>query len=201
MQQQSDGMMQDRSEGWEMIAPQFMAARSAIGTELVLRWARDHLPPQTTILDVGCGNGLPIAGALIKAGFAVFGIDASPTLVTAFRERFPDAPCLLEAAQDSPMFDRQFDAAMSIGLIFLLSPDDQLQVLTRVAQALHPGGRFLFSAPRHACTWHDNLTGRQCQSLGLEAYRQHLASAGLQLVSCLQDEGENDYFDCIRISD
>jgi SAM-dependent methyltransferase len=188
----------DRSEGWEGVAEEFIAARSDIGASLVRSWARDNLPPSSCVIDVGCGSGVPIAQALIEDGFAVFGIDASPTLMDAFRRRFPNMQSACEAAQDSVFFHRTFDAAISIGLLFLLSPDDQCKVLGRVATALRPGGRFLFSAPRERCEWQDMLTGRQSISLGEREYERILKASGLRLTGCCIDEGENNYFDAAK---
>lgn len=126
-------------------------ARSNVGAQLVRYWARDNLPPSGCVIDVGCGSGLPITQVLIEEGFEVFGIDASPTLIAAFGRRFPDAQSACEAAQHSAFFHRKFDAAISIGLLILLTEDVQREVICRVANALEPGGRFLFSAPREVC--------------------------------------------------
>ncbi|MCT7376863.1 class I SAM-dependent methyltransferase [Chelativorans salis] len=188
----------DRSEGWDGVARQFMAARSAIGATLVRSWARNNLPPSSSIVDVGCGSGVPIAQALIEDGFTVFGIDASPTMIDAFRRRLPEAQSACEAVQDSVFFQRTFDAAVSIGLLFLLSPKDQLEVLHGVAKALRPGGRFLFSAPRETCDWQDMLTGRRSRSLGEEVYERLLEASGLCLVGCHVDEEKNNYYDAAK---
>ncbi len=191
-------MPRDRSEGWNDIADQYLAARSSIGADLVRAWARENLPPSASVLDVGCGSGVPIAQVLIEDGFNVFGIDASPNLVAAFHARFPDTPVACEAAQESVFFRRSFGGAVSIGLIFLLGEDDQREVLRRIGDALEPGGRLLFSAPREICQWDDLLTCRPSRSLGEDAYVAHLQMLGLRVVGCLNDEGGNNYFDVVK---
>lgn len=188
----------DPSEGWDEAAEQFMSARSNIGAALVRSWARDHLPRRGCILDVGCGSGVPIAQGLIDDGFQVFGIDASPTLIAAFRSRFPTAPSACETAQDSTFFHRTFDAALAVGLLFLLAEKDQRDVIRRIAKALGPGGRFLFSAPREICQWRDSLTGRRSRSLGVQEYGRALQASGLHLVGCRRDEGDNHYYDAVK---
>ncbi|WP_114393649.1 class I SAM-dependent methyltransferase [Oleisolibacter albus] len=188
----------DPSEGWDEAAGRFMSARSGIGTSLVRSWAQDHLPRRGCIVDVGCGSGVPIAQALIEDGFQVFGIDASPTLIAAFRSRFPTAPSACEPAQDSAFFHRTFDAALAVGLLFLLAEKDQRAVIRRVAKALGPGGRFLFSAPREICQWRDSLTGRRSRSLGVQEYKRALQASGLHLAGCRRDEGENNYYDAVK---
>ncbi len=188
----------DRSEGWDGVADRFMATRSDIGATLVRSWARENLQPSSPVLDVGCGSGVPIAQALIEDGFEIFGIDASPRLVAAFRRRFPKMRTACEAAQDSPFFGRTFAGAVSIGVLFLLRADDQRRVLRKVGSALKPGGRFLFSAPREACDWRDTLTGRRSTSLGEPQYEEHLEAAGLRLIGRLLDAGGNNYFDAVK---
>jgi len=186
----------DRSEGYDGIADQFMAARRDIGASFVRSWARDNLPPTGSIMDVGCGSGVPITQALVDEGFEVFGVDASPNLIAAFRRRFPDAQSACEAAQDSAFFHRTFDAVVSIGLLFLLAKEDQERVLCRLACSLRPGGRFLFSAPRETCEWQDILTGRLSRSLGEQEYERILGASGLCLIRCHQ--GENHFFDAAK---
>jgi SAM-dependent methyltransferase len=146
---------------------------------------------------VGCGSGAVISEALIAGGFEVFGIDASPTLVAEFCRRFPQATAVCEAAQDSKFFDRKFDGAVAIGLLFLLTPDDQRVVLRRISTSLKPAGRLLFSAPREACEWTDMLTGRPSRSLGMDEYCTTLEGAGMKLTGSYVDEGENHYYDAV----
>lgn len=186
----------DRSEGYDGIAEQFMAARRDIGASFVRSWARDNLPQDGSVIDVGCGSGVPITQVLVGEGFEVFGIDASPTLLASFRRRFPHVKTACEAAQDSAFFNRTFDAAVSIGLLFLLSADDQERVINRVAGSLKAGGRFLFTAPRERCEWQDILTGRSSRSLGAKEYKRILQASGLCLVQCHQVE--NHHFDAAK---
>ncbi len=188
----------DPSNGWDAVAEQFMQARSDVGADLVRHWAQSHLPPGAALLDVGCGSGVPIAQALIEAGFAVHGIDPSPTLVAAFRRHFPDAPCLCEAGQDSTFFNGAFDAAIAIGVVFLLTPAQQQRLLRNMIQALKPGGRVLFTAPAEPCHWTDALTGLRSESLGLKIYTQWLTAHGMRLDECHLDAGGNHYFDACK---
>lgn len=191
-------MNDDGAEGWETIAEQFMAVRSDVGAQRVRSWAVANLPAGASIIDVGCGSGVPIAQALIESGYDVFGSDASPTLVTAFRGKFPKAHCICERAQDGSYFDRTFDAAIAIGLLFLVSEDDQRRVIARVARALVSGGQFLFSAPREVCDWQDTLTGRRSLSLGRDEYERLLQASGLALIGCYVDEGDNNYYYAVK---
>lgn len=185
----------DQSNGYEAIASEFEAQRhSHIGVVTVRTWTH-LLPPRASVLDLGCGHGMPISMALIEDDFTVYGVDASPRLTTAFRDRFPQAHVACEAVEDSRFFDRTFDAVIAVGLMFLLSPEAQLRLIAKVADTLKPGGRFLFTSPAQMCTWNDELTGRQSQSLGADAYKDALLNVGLALVAEHVDEGGNYYYD------
>ena len=152
------------------------------------------------MLDLGCGNGIPISRALIEEGLDVYGVDASPAMVAAFRGNFPGVPVVCEPAETSTFFGRRFDGIIAWGLIFLLPEAAQVALLRRAASALEPGGSFLFTSPEPACAWDDVMTGRASRSLGGDAYRAHLAAAGLAVVAEHSDEGDNHYFESLRAS-
>lgn len=189
----------DPSNGWEAIAETFIRERewSTVGVAAIEAWSRS-LPRGGAILDLGCGPGTPHSKVLVDNGFTVYGIDASPRLLEAYRLRFADAHVACERVEESPFFGRVFDGALAWGLLFLLSVDTQRSVIHRVARALKPGGRFLFTAPAQVCTWDDLSTGRPSWSLGEAAYKAELAGAGLTLVGEHDDEGENHYYDAVK---
>lgn len=191
-------MPADRSNGWEAVARRFVAERSSIGAATVRAWCR-MLPAGASVLDLGCGCGVPIAEALIAEGCGVSGVDASPSMVAAFRRRFPQVPVACEPVEDSSCFDSTYDAIVAIGLLFLLPETMQRAVIQRVSRALQPEGRFLFTAPVQAVSWTDTMMGGHCVSLGDAAYRHALAAAGLQVVAEYSDEGDNHYYDVCRI--
>lgn len=189
----------DPSNGWDAVAGQFIAQRSSIGAATVRDWSRS-LPARASVLDLGCGSGVPISQTLIDEGCRVHGVDASRHLVAEFGQRFPDVPVACETAEDSRFFDRTFDGAVAVGLLFLLPPRTQRTVISRVAGALEPGGRFLFSAPVEAAEWTDVITGRISVSLGDRGYRDALTAAGLVVVDEPVDEGGNHYYAALRPS-
>ena len=187
----------DPSNGYDAIADLYRETRSSTGRALVQTWV-SALPPDADVLDLGAGTGEPITSALIEAGARVFAIDASPAMVTLFRERFPDIPIACEPVESSAFFDRKFDAILSIGLIFLLPAPAQIALLKRVSEALKPGGRFLFSAPIEIGTWKDVMTGLTSQSLGQDAYKTALLDAGFTRIESLHDEGGSHYYEASK---
>ena len=190
------------ANGYERIAAEFLAGRGGaasggIGVRQVRAWARS-LPPHATVLDLGCGSGLPITKVLVVEGLTVYGVDASPTLVAAFRAHLPGAAVACESVEDSAFFHRSFDAVLSWGLWFLLPVATQLGLPRRIGAVLEPGGRLLFTAPPHASTWLDAMTGEESRSLRAETYRRSLSAVGLSLLREYEDEGGNHYYDVVK---
>ncbi|MFZ2492719.1 MAG: class I SAM-dependent methyltransferase [Thermoanaerobaculia bacterium] len=188
--------MNDPSNGYDAIAAPFAASRESrpIGIGHVTSWA-SRFAPGSAILDLGCGTGLPIARSLSAAGLHVFGVDASPAMVAAFRTNVPEAAVVCEPVETSAFFDRSFDGVIAWGLLFLLPAEVQTGLIARVARVVKPGGSFLFTAPSVPCHWNDVLTGQTSESLGADGYAAALDAAGLTLLREYEDEGENHYYE------
>jgi 2-polyprenyl-3-methyl-5-hydroxy-6-metoxy-1,4-benzoquinol methylase len=186
--------MSDESNGYEAIAEEFTRARTmSIGPKVVRQWAKS-LQPGASILDLGCGFGVPISEPLIQDGFAVHGVDASKTLVSKFRERFPHVPVECSSVERSAFFNRTFDAVVAWGLMFLLPVETQCSLIAKVARTLNRNGRFLFTSPRQARSWMDGMTGLPSISLGHDTYVRELTAHGLALTGNDEDEGSNYYY-------
>ena len=191
---------EDGSNGYEAVANIYIAGRGtrarigdSIGAGVVKAWA-DAFPPGATVLDLGSGPGEPSTRILQEAGLKTYAVDASPTMVAAFRERFPGVPIERNTVEASEFFNRTFHGVLAWGLLFLLAPAAQALVIEKVARALEPQGRFLFTAPRKPLEWLDGMTDRPSQSLGEHTYKRLLRDAGLTWVADAQDEGENHYY-------
>ncbi len=182
------------ANGYERVADEYMAVRNpSTGVAVVRHWA-NGLAPGATVLDLGCGNGVPITKTLLEAGLAVSGVDASPSMIAAFQARFPNCPAECARVEESRLFDQHFAGVVAWGLVFLLTPSAQELLITKVAGALAPGGRFLFTAPEQVAEWDDNLTGLPSVSLGAKAYRAIIEAAGLELIDQTTADGGNHYY-------
>lgn len=185
---------------YEEHAHEFMQWReqSQIGVSTILQWS-SLLRPQSSVLDLGCGSGKPIATILAQRGYAMYGIDTSSSLVEAYLRQVKNASAACESIESSRFFDRQFDAAIAIGLIFLLPEATQIQLLRRLASSLTIDGHLLFTAPIQVHSWKDVLTGADSLSLGRESYLRIGAEAGFKLENEWVDEGQNHYYGFRRV--
>jgi SAM-dependent methyltransferase len=193
--------MIDESNGYEGIAEIYIKGRgravNGIGSSTARAWAQT-LNRSSAVLDIGCGTGIPVTKILLDEGLTAYALDASPTMIEAFRQNFPNVPVACEPVERSPFFNRSFDGIIAVGLIFLLSEETQRALIPKMAAALNPGGRLLFTAPLYKMEWKDAMTEQLSRSLGAEQYRELLSASGLSIVDELDDEGENHYFNAIR---
>jgi SAM-dependent methyltransferase len=146
----------------------------------------DRLPAGATVVDLGCGSGLPVARHLTRAGCQVTGVDISDVQIRRARELVPGAAFLRADISSVDFHADSLDAVVSFYALIHLPLDDQLPLLTRVAGWLRPGGLFV------ATTGYGAWTGRDENWLGSGApmwwchadvatYRSWIARAGLAI--------------------
>ena len=68
----------------------------------------EMLPEGASVLDLGCGGGIPVAANLVNHALRVTGIDSSPTLISLSRSRLPDQQWII-ADMRSLLLGRTFD--------------------------------------------------------------------------------------------
>jgi ubiquinone/menaquinone biosynthesis C-methylase UbiE len=99
------------------------------------------------VLDVACGTGNAAIPAA-RAGASVTGLDLTPRMIEAARDRGRAASVAIEwiegDAEDPPFGDRRFDVVLStFGCMF--APRHEV-VADEIARVLRPGGRIGFCA-------------------------------------------------------
>ena len=157
------------------------------------------LGPGARLLDIGCGNGIPLTKTLLEAGYHVVGLDSSSEMLTRFHATFVHTPAVRALVQHCPFRDRTFDAALAWGVLFHLPQFVQAQAFACVSRVLKPGGHFLFTAgdvDDDGGTHVGLMNGVEFHyySFSKDGYRRVLAEHGLTLVSHHVDSGENGYY-------
>lgn len=107
------------------------------------------LAPGASVLDIGCGSAEPIARYLIGKGYAVSGVDSSPSLVGLCRARFPDRDWQV-ADMRALALGRQFDGLLAWDSFFHLTPEDQRGMFAIFRAHAAAGAALMFtSGPSH----------------------------------------------------
>jgi 2-polyprenyl-3-methyl-5-hydroxy-6-metoxy-1,4-benzoquinol methylase len=141
------------------------------------------IPAGGTVLDIGCGAGVPMAQALTARGYAVTGIDGAPTMVALFQHNLPGAPVHL-ADMRTLSLDERFAGLLAWDSVFHLSPEDQRPMFARFAAHAAPGAALMFSSGPAEGSAIGTLEGEPLYhgSLGADEYRSLLAAAGFELL-------------------
>ena len=117
-------------------------------------WIEDllgRLPVGATVVDLGCGTGVPVARALAQAGHRVTGIDVSGVQVARARQRVPGAQFRQGDLTSATFPARSLDAVVCLYALIHVPLTAQLPVLRRIAGWLRPGGVLL--ATMGATSW------------------------------------------------
>jgi SAM-dependent methyltransferase len=145
-----------------------------------------RLPRAATVLDLGCGNGIPVSQLLVAAGHHVTGVDISDVQIERARELVPGATFVREDATELELPAGSLDAVVSLFALIHVPLDEQPALIAKIAGWLKPQGILL------ATTGHTAWTGTEDTWLGGNApmwwshadrdtYRQWFTQAGLQV--------------------
>jgi SAM-dependent methyltransferase len=152
-----------------------------------LRRFADRLPAGGAVLDLGCGNGVPVAREL-AGRFAVTGVDLSSVQVERARVLVPGARfvCADMATVEFP--PASFAGVAAFYSIINVPVDEHASLLARIAGWLAPGGHLLATVGRDAWTgvednWRGVAGARMYYSqASVHDYRAWFAAAGLTMV-------------------
>jgi SAM-dependent methyltransferase/GNAT superfamily N-acetyltransferase len=135
------------STPYDLVATEFRNARTEFRTneERYLAQLVDQLKPGSSILDLGCGNGHPIATFLAARGFAITGVDASDAMLAVCRQQLP-AHRWIHAFIEDIHFTEQFDAVVCWDALFHLERSKWPEVIRKIHRWLKPGGHLLLSS-------------------------------------------------------
>ncbi len=156
------------------------------------------IPSGSRVLDVGCGNGIPITRALLRAGHLVVGLDSSSPMLERLRENCPETLAIRGVVQACPFADGIFDAAVAWGAMFHLVPEYQIKAIASVSRVLKIGAPFLFTSGDE-----DDFEGRDGMmngiamryfSFSIENYRRILSDRGFTLIDVHEDKGKNTHY-------
>ena len=97
------------------------------------------LKPNSTILDLGCGTGKPVAATLAALGHKVTDVDVSPDLVDLCGKNVPNAD-FETGDMLSYRPKHKFDCVLSVLSLFLFNRPEIERLAASWSDMVHPGG-------------------------------------------------------------
>lgn len=190
------GEKQNVFEAYNLIADWFSESRRNQG--LIEKSYLDQLIAMVgktgTVLDLGCGTGMPMMGYLIDEGLQVTGVDASERMLEIARQHLPDAEFICSDMRKFSV-DRKFDAIIAWHSFFHLPSEDQPAMFGIFKAHLNPGGVLLFTSGKtRGEAW--GMNGGENlfhASLNTEEYQLLLEKNGFSVLVYREDDPECGY--------
>ena len=157
------------------------------------------LQPGSSVLDLGCGCGVPVARRLIQEGHRVTGIDISGRQVERARTLVPDASFLVADMTRRTLEPASFDAVIALYSLIHVPLAIQPSVIEKISNCLVDGGFLLATVGWEAWTgsdsdWLGSGVEMWWSQTDQATYRTWLESAGMEVVQCsLVPDGESGH--------
>ncbi|GGZ74709.1 methyltransferase [Ignatzschineria indica] len=140
---------------------------------------------KSEILDLGCGDGYPIAHYLIEEGYSVTGVDITKAFIKAAKKQFKGMPAewILADMRDIT-FDKQFSGIIAWDSYFHLPPNDQTALFEKFEHYCTPGAPLLITTGADAGEAIGKFNGHDLYhaSLSPDHYRQLFIDHGFGLI-------------------
>jgi SAM-dependent methyltransferase len=126
-------------------------AWNALATDTAWRYAKhpkylkvfdkfcDLTHPQGTVLDIGCGPGIPITKALFDQGFKVTGIDIAENMLARAKDNLPAAEFVCASVTEI-QYESRFDGIVASFSLIGLDLESFQGAASRIRRALKPAG-------------------------------------------------------------
>jgi trans-aconitate methyltransferase len=148
-----------------------------------------QLPPQPSVLDIGCGFGEPMSRYLIRHGCQLTGVDSAPEMIAMCRERYPRQTWHV-ADMRTLSLDNTFDGILAWDSFFHLCHEDQRRMFPIFRAHAAPSAALMFtSGPAHGEAIGD-FEGERLYHASLDGaeYRALLDENGFAIVAHTIDD-------------
>lgn len=134
--------MQAIGQAYDQMAERYLANRARLKSDKYVHKLLKYLPKQTTILDLGCGAGIPIDDILLKAGHEVIGLDISRQQIKLARKNCPRGQYLVQDIATLKKGAYQAQAIVSFYALFHI-PRSQHGIFLQILTSFLPKGGML----------------------------------------------------------
>ena len=133
------------------------------------------------LLDLGCGAGEPIPGYFLEKGWQVTGVDFSEKMLELAKRYQPGMETTLADITNVSFQNEQFDAIISVYVLFHIEKEKHPHVFSSIYQWLKPGGKALFTYASKAYTGSETFSG-YIEFMAERLFYSHLSPADLRRV-------------------
>jgi SAM-dependent methyltransferase len=127
--------------GYDQVSERYLADRTTASPDVAfLDDLITRLPDHARVLDAGCGAGVPVTRALLRAGHRTVGLDFSAAQLALARDLVPESHAVQGDLATLPLRTASCDAVVSFYAIIHVPRVDHAGVFGEVHRVLRPGG-------------------------------------------------------------
>ncbi len=128
---------------YNKVAKKYFDSRGAFHNEEQLEKFIELAIPGGTVLDLGCGSGVPVDRFLVDKGFKVTGLDISEEQIKLAKKYVPEAVYVVKNMSDLTEGEYSVDAVVSFYAIFHVPRVTQQDLFKKIYSYLKVGGPLL----------------------------------------------------------
>jgi cyclopropane fatty-acyl-phospholipid synthase-like methyltransferase len=178
---------------YDKIAEKYAASRGAFNNDAHLEKFSSVLPTGATVLDVGCGSGVPVDSFLVSRGFKVIGLDISEKQIELARTKVPEAKYLVRDISELTAGEFSVNAVVSFYAIFHTPRETHADLFKKFNSYLPANGLMLvtmastewegvendfYGEPMYESHYGPNENSELVRSAGFEIISDEIDSAG-----------------------
>ena len=146
-------------EKYDQMAESYMESRSLFDNTDQLEELAKLIPPKSTVLDLGCGTGLPVSKFFAERNYSVTGIDLSDSMIRLAKKNVPNAVFYRENIVNADLSEDSFDLIVSFYCLFHLIKEKQKEIFNKIMHWLKTGGYAYFTLASQEYTGQEDFEG------------------------------------------
>jgi len=177
------------NNSYDQIANAYLSQRHQFKNHTYLRKFVELLPKAASVLDIGCGAGVPIDEFLVKQGCLVFGFDHSPKQIELARKLVPKASFAVKNMTKLQLNEFSVDAVVCFYVTFHIPRSEHAELLKKIRSYLPPGGPLLITMGDVEWEGVKNFHGSEMHwsQFGAEKNQQLIKDAGFEILLAEMD--------------
>ncbi len=171
-------------DGYDKIARTYLDNRERLRSGKYVQDFLKLLPKNSTVLDLGCGAGVPVDDVIIKAGHQVVGIDISKSQIELARKKCPKGQYIIQDISKLTMNEYEVAGIVSFYTIFHLPRVSHQDLFIKLASYLSKGGILLVTMGDREFEGEHMLHGGKMWSsqYGTKVNRGLIEKAGFKII-------------------
>lgn len=133
----------DVRAAYDEVAARYLEGRHRFDNSAVLAHIQARVFPPASVLDIGCGAGVPISAALVAAGYRVQGIDISPVQIGFAEVLVPGGTFVVKDVLAAAPGEFSVEAVVAIYSLYHVERELHGRLYTLIRSFLPPGGVFV----------------------------------------------------------